>query len=67
MDQVVKSQKLACSIPEAAKQLGISENTMRQLARAENFPSFKIGTRLLISTKGLERWVEEQAMKGASL
>ena len=63
-DQIVQSPKLVLSIPEAAKLLGISDNTMRQLARVEGFPAFNVGKRVLISIKGLETWVQDQAEKG---
>ena len=64
MDQTVIPAKLTYSIPEAAKHLGISDTTMRQLARTEGFPSFYVGKRLLVSIKGLADWVEKQAQKG---
>lgn len=66
-DGKVVNQKLTYSIPEAAKLLGISDNTMRQLARTEGFPAFNVGTRILISVKGLAGWVEEQARKGVQI
>ena len=64
MDTIVKTEKLTLSIPEAAKRIGISDTSMRQLARTEGFPAFRVGCRLLVSVKGLEKWVEEQARKG---
>lgn len=67
VDYKVVSQKLTLSIPEAAKQLGISENTMRQLARTKGFPAFNVGCRLLVSAKGLAAWVEDQAKKGVQI
>ena len=57
-------EKLTLSVPEAAKVLGISQTRMYQLARSQGFPSITVGRRILVSTKGLERWVEEQAQKG---
>ena len=66
MDLTLKSEKLTLSIPEAAKRIGISDTSMRQLARTAGFPAFHVGSRLLISAKGLEAWVEEQALKGAN-
>lgn len=66
-DQILASPKLVLSIPEAAKILGISDTTMRQLARVEGFPAFNVGKRILISAKKLETWVEEQAAKGRCL
>ena len=57
-------EKLTLNVAEASKILGVSEPKMYQLARSDGFPSFHVGKRLLISVKGLERWVEEQAEKG---
>lgn len=67
MNCKVESPQLTLSIPEAAKRLGISANTMRQLARTMGFPAFNVGTRILVSAKGLEAWVEEQAGKGVTI
>lgn len=55
--------KLTISVPEAAKRLGVSKSTAYELARREDFPSFKVGNRLLVSVAGLEKWVEAQAEK----
>ncbi len=54
-------EKLTMSIPEAAKVLGISPGRMYELARVQGFPSIIVGKRILVSIKGLERWVDEQA------
>jgi excisionase family DNA binding protein len=56
--------KLALSIPEAAKLIGVSKSRMYELAKTSGFPTIQVGTRLLVSAKGLERWVEEQAQRG---
>ena len=63
----VKDQKLTLSISEAAEKLGISDNTMRVLARRKGFPAFNVGSRILISAKGLAAWVEEQALNGVQI
>lgn len=60
MEQIVNRKKLALSIPEAAELMSISDTAMRQLARTKGFPSFKMGTRLLVSAKGMEEWIEKQ-------
>lgn len=60
MEQIINKPKLVLSIPEAAQLLSISDTAMRQLARTKGFPAFKLGTRLLVSAKGLEAWIEEQ-------
>lgn len=56
-------EKLTLSIPEAAKLLGIGNNKMYDLARSEGFPTITLGSRRLISKKGLERWLEKQTEK----
>lgn len=57
-------EKLVMSVPEAAKVLGVSAPTMYQLVKTKGFPVIVVNKRLLISVKGLERWVEEQAQIG---
>lgn len=56
--------KLTLSVPEAAKIVGVSSAKMYQLVKIEGFPTVQIGKRILVSVKGLERWIEEQAQKG---
>ena len=58
--------RLTLSIPEAAKILGVSASKMYQIAKIKGFPTVQVGKRILVSAKGLERWVEEQAEKGWS-
>lgn len=58
--------KLTLSIPEAAKIVGVSPSKMYQIAKIKGFPTVQVGKRILVSVKGLERWVEEQAEKGWS-
>lgn len=53
--------KLAYSITEAAKLLGISRPTLYTLVNKPEFPAFKVGGRTLISTEGLREWVKAQA------
>lgn len=59
MEQAV--QKLALSVPEAAKLLSVSKPTMYALIHRDDFPSFSVGGRRLISVEGLRRWVAERA------
>ena len=57
-------EKLTLSIAESAKVLGISRSAMYDLAKSQGFPTVVVGSRLLVSAKGLERWVEDQAQMG---
>lgn len=56
--------KLTYSVPEAAKVLGVSASKMYEVVRIKGFPTIRVGNRLLVSVKGLENWIEEQARKG---
>lgn len=59
--------KLAVGTTEAAKLLGISRPTLYQLLNRADFPSFRVGGRVLISVSGLQAWIERQtaAKEGA--
>lgn len=57
------SEKLALSISEAAESLNVSKPTLYNLLRIDGFPSFKVGSRTLISADGLRAWVEQQSKK----
>ena len=58
------SEKIALSVAEAAEVLGVSTPTVYKLIRRSDFPSFKVGTRTLVSRTKLEKWVEAQAEGG---
>lgn len=60
-----KDERVALSVTEAAALLGVSRPTVYQLMNRADFPAFRIGARRLISRAGLERWVQEQAERGA--
>lgn len=58
---IENSEKLAISVPETAKVLGVSVPTAYELTRRADFPAFRIGRRTLVDRAGLERWVLLQA------
>lgn len=55
-----KWEPLAISAPEAARLLGVSKPTIYQYIKREDFPSFKLGSRTLVSLEGLREWVKRQ-------
>ena len=57
-----KMKRLTLSIPEAAEVLGVSRPLVYQLVRRSDFPAFKVGNRILISSAQLSRGVENQSM-----
>lgn len=60
------ADKLAFSTTEAAEVLSISRPTLYQLLNRPDFPSFRVGNRVLVSADGLRRWVLQQATGGES-
>ena len=62
--EAISRQKLTYSVPEAAKILGVSASKMYEVVKIDGFPTIKIGGRLLVSAKGLERWIDEQSQRG---
>lgn len=57
------ADKLTLSVPETAELLGVSVPLVYQLVKRADFPSFKIGTRTLISRRLLEEWLDREASK----
>ena len=59
------AKKKTLSAPELAECLGISRAGAYNLMQAQDFPSFRIGKRVLVTNAALEKWLEEQQRKGA--
>lgn len=54
------SQRLAVSIDEAAHLLSISRPVAYDLTKRRDFPSFRIGKRVLVNVRALQCWLDEQ-------
>ena len=55
-----KLEPLAVSPAECARLLGVSRPKVYDLINQGGFPSFKLGSRTLISVDGLRAWVAMQ-------
>lgn len=53
-------EPLAVGTAEAARLLGISRPTLYRLLNLADFPSFRVGSRVLISVSGLQAWIDQQ-------
>ena len=51
---------LTLTAPEVGEVLGISRAAAYQLIRSEGFPSFKIGTRILVPKDKFLVWIDQQ-------
>ncbi len=55
------SERLALSIPEAARAMGVSERLMRTLL--PDIPHCRLGNRVVIPVAPLDEWLRQQAGK----
>ena len=60
----MQGEKLAYSPTETALVLGVSRPTVYTLMKRADFPSFKVGSRTLVSAEGLREWVKKQSEGG---
>lgn len=58
-----KLEPLAVSASEAARLLGVSRPTIYQYINRQDFPSFRLGNRTLVSVDGLREWIRKQTME----
>jgi excisionase family DNA binding protein len=60
---MMTTERLAYSPTEAASLLGIHKSKMYQMIAAGEIPALHVGSRLKISARRLEEWIEEQERK----
>lgn len=53
-------EKITLSVEETAAVLGVSRATAYELVKRQDFPSFRIGNRILVKRAALDRWLEAQ-------
>lgn len=56
-------QKAALSVEELRRELGLGKNGAYELVRMPGFPAIKLGKRIIIPRRGLEKWLEENEGK----
>ena len=55
---------LMLSVPDVAKVLGISRAGVYDLAHSKEFPSMKIGSRIIVPKDKFLLWIEKQCGEG---
>lgn len=58
--EVLHLEPLAVSTAEAARLMGVSRPTLYTLLNRDDFPSFRVGNRILVSVSGLKDWIDKQ-------
>ncbi|MBR2075003.1 MAG: helix-turn-helix domain-containing protein [Fibrobacter sp.] len=59
----MSENKITYSVTEAAQVLGLSRPTVYRLIDRPDFPSVRVGSRVLIPCGLLQEWLEEQATR----
>ena len=62
----IMTDRITMSASELASCLGISRAGAYNLMQATDFPSFRIGGRIMVTRTALEEWLNEQQRKGKS-
>ena len=57
-----RNRKMPLTVKELAEALHIRRNTAYQLADQKDFPSFRIGRRLLINRTMLQEWLNQNSL-----
>lgn len=61
------TDRLSVNVSEAAALLSVSRPVMYQILKREDFTAdFKVGSKHLISVKGLQEWIEKQTAISAN-
>ncbi len=60
--QDIGQGKMLLTVREAAETLGISRATVYTLIHRDDFPSIRIGSKILINAKKLQEWVDNQSV-----
>lgn len=63
-EHVSMNKKVVYSVEELAAALGISRASAYQLVHDPNFPSIRVGKRILIPVAGLEQWLARGTQPG---
>ena len=64
MNILAKLEKLAYSISEVAKTLGVSSRTVHSIIKRGELSHFRVGVRVLIPADALRQFIAERTRKG---
>lgn len=62
-DSAASEEEGVFTSKEAAAYLGIGLNSFYELCNTKDFPSFKVGTKIIVPKRNLKEWMENQAKK----
>ncbi len=53
---------MTMSVEGMMNELHISRKTAYDLVKQKGFPSFRVGSRILVNREGLQRWIDRQCL-----
>lgn len=56
---------MTMTVPELAKEMGISRPIAYELVRQDGFPVLHVGRRIVIPVAAFQKWLDEQASNQA--
>ena len=59
-------QKMALNVQEVSQMLGVGTNAAYDLFKREDFPSIRVGKRIVVPVEGLQEWLRTQSQKSDS-
>ena len=62
----MEEQRIAVSVPEAGKLVGVGRTLAYSLAATGEWPVIRIGRSVRVPVEGLKRWVERRTEPGVS-
>ncbi len=61
MSVAAEALPLTLTVPQFCKQMNVSKSVAYEMIDSEGFPAFRVGTKYLINTKGLQQWINRQS------
>ena len=58
--------RMTLTVDEMADELHLSRPVAYELVKDPDFPSFRIGKRILVNRQGLQRWIDAQSGQALS-
>ena len=58
--------RMTLTVEETADELHLSRPVAYELVKEPDFPSFRIGKRILVNRLGLQHWIDEQSSQPLS-
>lgn len=58
---VTESLPMTLTVPQFCKQMNISRTVAYELINSQGFPAFRVGSKYLINSRGLQQWLNKQS------